>query len=75
MSRIKSKTFNIKIKCPRCGKEGKIFIRVRNRAKMCYVVHYEEGSTIRHSISCLDLLKMGINVDELVKEITHVSKT
>ena len=67
MAKTKSKTFDIWVKCPRCGKVGKLMVRVRHNSKMCFIRHFEGDVVVTHAVSCLDIEKQGINVDELVR--------
>jgi len=78
MPRVIGKIFNIWVKCPKCGREGKVYVRLKSNSKECYVVHIEydverKGSFIvTHAISCLDLDKQGINTDELARKVREL---
>ena len=63
------KLTDVKIKCPRCGKEGRLVIRLRHNSRECYVYHCENGIIKFCSISCLEVEKQGINLSSIVAEL------
>jgi len=64
------KILPIVVRCLKCGKTGKPFIVYRSgRGIECYIYHYYNSSYSRCCVSCLKLKEMGINIDEVAREL------